>query len=88
MTKILLKKCQISAIRVLWFRQSALQTRWHEELLLVPEEMARTVRFFYAYEARWASIAQKEASRDGARAGYARKYVLIFPSRCTIAYGS
>lgn len=62
------------AVRAFWFRTSALHTRWHEEILLVPEEMRRTVRFHYYFNAKWLSAAKDhEDGGDRGRAAYARK---------------
>ncbi|THG98302.1 hypothetical protein EW026_g3863 [Hermanssonia centrifuga] len=59
------------AVRVHWFRTSALKERWYEQILLVQEEMRRTVRFFKYYEDDWTVAA--ESSKCRGRAAYARK---------------
>ncbi|THG97971.1 hypothetical protein EW026_g4122 [Hermanssonia centrifuga] len=59
------------AVRVHWFRTSALKQRWYEQTLLLSEEMKRTARFFKYYENHW--MAAAERSDCAGRAGYARK---------------
>lgn len=69
-------------MRAHWFRSSALVTRWHEELLLVPEEMRRTVRYHYYFNMKWSAAAKAYDEKkdekgnekpDLARAAYSRK---------------
>lgn len=55
------------AIRTHWFRTKALKTRWQEEVLLLPEEMRRTVRYHNHYRLQWLSISER--SEDAGRAG-------------------
>ena len=57
-----------------WFRTSALYMRWKEEVLLLQEEMRRTVRFFGCRRQQWRIVAQQHHSHgDAAREAYARK---------------
>lgn len=60
------------AVRVFWFRSSALHRRWTEEVFLLREEMRRTVRYFKWHRAEWNSRASAEEAN--AREGYAAYY--------------
>ena len=66
------------AIKVHWFRMSALQSRWWEEAEVVKEEMCRTVRFFKFHEDVWLQRGEDDLVQEefGGRGAYARKYVL------------
>ncbi|KAH9911315.1 hypothetical protein B0H21DRAFT_704746, partial [Amylocystis lapponica] len=72
-----LKEYYDETARVHWFRRSALRTRWHEELLLVEEEMRRTLRFFGHWKVQWARTAaaheREERVGSDARAAFARR---------------
>ncbi|KAI0364498.1 hypothetical protein BV20DRAFT_1057147 [Pilatotrama ljubarskyi] len=48
-----IKKFVIGSVKVHWFRQSALKSRWEEEVELRWEEMWRTLRFFEHEENKW-----------------------------------
>ncbi|EMD30752.1 hypothetical protein CERSUDRAFT_60872 [Gelatoporia subvermispora B] len=48
------------ALRVHWFRRSALYAQWTEEKLLLEEEMWRTVRFFGYWQEWWAKKSSRE----------------------------
>ncbi|KIP12369.1 hypothetical protein PHLGIDRAFT_113846 [Phlebiopsis gigantea 11061_1 CR5-6] len=63
-----------AAIKVHWFRMSALKSRWWEEVEVVQEEMRRTVRFFKFSEDEWLQRGEREeeAGFEGG-ASYARK---------------
>ncbi|KAI0056526.1 hypothetical protein BV25DRAFT_1977834 [Artomyces pyxidatus] len=62
------------AVKVMWFRMTALHKRWDEQGRLVNEEMCRTLRFFHVYQGFWhkRAASEEEAGRRGA-AAYARK---------------
>ncbi|KAI0054763.1 hypothetical protein BV25DRAFT_1816572 [Artomyces pyxidatus] len=66
----------VAASKVRWFREHASMRRWHEELLLLAEEMARLVRYFKHYRATWE---KKAGTHDGrgerGMAAYARRCV-------------
>ncbi|OSC98309.1 hypothetical protein PYCCODRAFT_1375432 [Trametes coccinea BRFM310] len=62
------------ARRVHWFRSSALNKRWREELSLVEEEMRRSIRFFSYHRHRWLDVAEKrDLLGNRGAAAYARK---------------
>lgn len=64
----------MAAIKVHWFRMSALSSRWWEEDGTVIEEMRRSVRYFKCEEDMWLRKGEEaeERGEDGA-AAYARK---------------
>ncbi|OCH83973.1 hypothetical protein OBBRIDRAFT_742414, partial [Obba rivulosa] len=69
-----LKNFLSDAIRVHWFRRSALKARWTEEKLLVEEEMRRTVRFFQHWRLEWTCRSERDMeSGQAGRAAYGRK---------------
>ncbi|GJE91050.1 hypothetical protein PsYK624_071980 [Phanerochaete sordida] len=57
-----MSKWQIEESRILWFRTSALATRWREEVRIVEEEIKRTQRFFHFYYMRWYDLSNCTAS--------------------------
>ncbi|KAH9849133.1 hypothetical protein C2E23DRAFT_738021 [Lenzites betulinus] len=62
------------ARRVHWFRSSATQRRWKEEVCLLQEEMRRSVRFFTYHRQRWTAIAaERDRTSNAGAAAYARK---------------
>ncbi|KAI0730475.1 hypothetical protein C8Q76DRAFT_613044 [Earliella scabrosa] len=65
------------AQRVHWFRSKALAARWQEELVLLLEEMRRTLRFFLHWRNIWRARAREREQQDemGA-AAYARRCVV------------
>lgn len=61
-------------LRVHWFRTEATAVRWSEELLLVKEEMARTMHFFDFYARLWTSRAKQHDEQElRGQAAYARR---------------
>ena len=65
-----------------WFRSKALAARWQEELVLLLEEMRRSVRFFLRWRNMWNDRARARERQDelGA-AAYARRSVCDCPLR-------
>ncbi|KAI0668645.1 hypothetical protein C8Q78DRAFT_1081036 [Trametes maxima] len=62
------------AMRVHWFHCSALKKCWYEEVQLLREEMARSVRFFGYYRHLWTERAEARDRDDSpGAAAYARK---------------
>ncbi|EMD32484.1 hypothetical protein CERSUDRAFT_118810 [Gelatoporia subvermispora B] len=62
------------ALRVHWFRRSALNARWREQKLLLEEEMRRTARFFQHWAEVWATTSDEAESRGRRReASYGRR---------------
>ncbi|EKM57428.1 uncharacterized protein PHACADRAFT_192577 [Phanerochaete carnosa HHB-10118-sp] len=63
-------------IKIHWFRMSALKARWEEEVAVVHEEMARTVRFFKFHQHFWLDVGEKhDESEMRGHGAYAQKSV-------------
>ncbi|EKM51133.1 uncharacterized protein PHACADRAFT_199966 [Phanerochaete carnosa HHB-10118-sp] len=77
-------------IKVHWFRMSALKARWEEEVVVIHEEMARTVRFFKFHQHFWLDVGEKhDESGMRGHGAYARKQAYMYErlvGRCSSAF--
>ncbi|KAF7974192.1 hypothetical protein HWV62_13237 [Athelia sp. TMB] len=65
-----------AALRVEWAKCKARQARWHEELLLLQEEMRRVIAFSYARAVWWRRKPEERPNVDDALAEGLRAYAL------------